>query len=225
LVGLVHPLWVIIPALDEEATLSQVVLQLKGLGAQVIVVDDHSSDRTADIAAAAGAIVIRSDRNQGYDASISKGLNAAFEAGAFVAVTCDADGQHRSADIGRVAEPLLAGRLALCAGIRNSYNRSIERMLGLPSRLIFGTPDPFCGLKGYSRSFWQECGPFPPDLMIGTLPLVWAACRRSQVGFIPILVSHRADRPRFGRTFSASWKLACAFGRALWAYANSSRRA
>jgi glycosyltransferase involved in cell wall biosynthesis len=224
-VGPVPSLWVVIPALNEETTLSQVVLGLKGLGAEVLVVDDHSSDRTADIASSAGATVIRSLQNQGYDASISTGLNAAFEAGALVAVTCDADGQHQSGDIIRMAEPLLAGRVALCVGIRDHYNRSIERILGIPSKWIFGTPDPFCGLKGYTRSFWHDCGPFPSDLMVGTLPLVWAARRKIDIEFISIQISPRADRPRFGRTLLASWKLTIAFSRALWAYANSSRRA
>jgi glycosyltransferase involved in cell wall biosynthesis len=217
--------WVVIPALNEEATISKVVIGLIAIGATVCVVDDHSSDHTATLAESAGALVLRSPSHQGYDASISTGVNAAFNAGAALAITCDADGQHRPDDVRRLTNLLLSGEVAVCAGIRDHYNRRIERVLGVPSRWLFGTPDPFCGLKGYTRNFWQDHGPFPRDLMIGTLPLVWAARNKAAVAYIPVQIEARIDYPRFGRNFLASCRLLAAFYRTLWAYVSSSWRA
>ena len=67
---------IIIPAFNEEAAIGEVVRDLKGTlaGAEIIVIDDGSSDRTAEAASAAGAHVVRHGGNRGYGAAIKTGI-------------------------------------------------------------------------------------------------------------------------------------------------------
>ncbi|WP_320045041.1 glycosyltransferase family 2 protein [uncultured Desulfobacter sp.] len=89
---------IIVPAYNEEEAIFNVVSELneKFPDYELIVVDDGSIDRTCELAKKAGAKVIKHSKNWGYGASLKTGiLNAAGE----YVVTCDADGQHRVADI------------------------------------------------------------------------------------------------------------------------------
>jgi glycosyltransferase involved in cell wall biosynthesis len=98
---------VIIPALNEEATVEEVVRDLRQTGSwyEILVVDDGSSDRTAARASAAGARVIRQPYRKGNGAAVKAGLRAAT--GQFVLIM-DADGQHRPADARRLVGQLEA---------------------------------------------------------------------------------------------------------------------
>jgi glycosyltransferase involved in cell wall biosynthesis len=217
----------VIPALNEIATISGVVAAVREVADRVVVVDDGSSDGTGEAAAAAGALVIRHDRPLGYDRAISDGLNEAFRTGAVAAITTDADGQHRIEDVYRVALPVVSGGNAFSGGVRDRYNRAIEALVGLLARPLYGTSDPFCGLKCYHRSLFERFGPFPSDVNIGSLPLVWVRRARLPRTFVPITSGRRHDRPRFASMLSGGAILATAFLRTLIAdltYANSSRK-
>lgn len=89
----------VIPALNEEKRLGPVVAGCRRLGLAVYVVDDGSTDRTADVAAEAGAAVVRHEVNRGKGAAMESGAARAgadgFEAVAFL----DADGQHDPAEL------------------------------------------------------------------------------------------------------------------------------
>ncbi|HEY2848233.1 MAG TPA: glycosyltransferase family 2 protein [Gemmatimonadaceae bacterium] len=218
----------VIPALNEIATIGRVVSGVREVAECVIVVDDGSTDGTGDAARAAGAVVVRHDRPLGYDTAIAEGLNEAFRLGAVAAITTDADGQHRIDDVRRVAQPVLAGGRAFSAGVRDHYNRAVEGLLGIVARPLYGTRDPFCGLKCYHRTLFERMGPFPSGMNVGSLPLAWVRRNRLSAEFIPITSGARHDQPRFGTMFRASAKLAVAFFRTLWAdltYTSSARRA
>lgn len=218
----------VIPALNECVTIGEVVSRAATVADRVIVVDDGSRDGTGEVAHAAGAHVIRHDAPRGYDCAIAEGLNAAFHLGAVAAVTLDADGQHRIEDVSRIAEPVMRGDVQFCGGVRDVYNRPIEALLGLIAGPLYGTRDPFCGLKCYHRQLFEQCGPFPTAMHVGTLPFAWIRRHRLPFRFLPIHVQRRADQPRFGSMVRASLKLAGAFLRTLRAdlfYASSSRSA
>ncbi len=86
---------ILVPALDAARTVGDVVRGLvQGIDAPVVVIDDGSTDATADVARAQGATAIRHARNLGKGAAIRTGLRKALRRGCDVAVVVDADGQH-----------------------------------------------------------------------------------------------------------------------------------
>ena len=103
-------LLVVIPALNEEATVAAVVRAARGsLGADVLVVDDGSSDRTAEIAQAAGAWVLSHPFNLGVGAALRSGFRYAAERGYPTVLQLDADGQHDPAFAAALLAPLEDG--------------------------------------------------------------------------------------------------------------------
>jgi glycosyltransferase involved in cell wall biosynthesis len=99
--------YVVIPAYNEGSVISFVVGEVKQAGYAVVVVDDGSSDATAEEARTAGAVVINHPFNLGQGAALQTGIDYALAQSAEVIVTFDADGQHRLSDISRLAEALL----------------------------------------------------------------------------------------------------------------------
>src|SRR5713101_5594916 len=84
---------IVIPAFNESATIVSVV-QSAGRYGGAIVVDDGSTDNTAELAIHAGAVVVSHGRNRGYDAALNTGFKRAAELGTEIIITVDADGQH-----------------------------------------------------------------------------------------------------------------------------------
>jgi glycosyltransferase involved in cell wall biosynthesis len=157
-----------IPALDEERTVAEVVRgvprSIPGVGSvEVVVVDDGSSDRTAEVAAQAGARVIRHPRTLGVGAAFHSALVHGIENGADVIATLDADGQFDPADIPRLIEPVLSGEADFATAsrfldpdlvpdmprIKRWGNHMMSRLI---SRLAGQTlHDVSCGMRCYGR--------------------------------------------------------------------------
>jgi len=101
--ALTKDLTIIIPALNEADVIGVVVSELvKNIRkAEIIVVDDGSTDETGKLATEAGARVIRHDNSCGYGAALRTGVMASERE---YVLFCDADGQHTSSDVLRVME-------------------------------------------------------------------------------------------------------------------------
>ena len=102
---------VIVPALNEQATIAHVVaeVQCKVPDADVLVVDDGSSDRTGQAARAAGALVAQLPYNLGVGGAMRLGYRFAAERGYTYAVQIDADGQHDPRFVPALLDRLDAG--------------------------------------------------------------------------------------------------------------------
>lgn len=113
---------VVMPALNEaenlDVLLHRIPRQLAGLNVVPIVVDDGSTDSTRDICRRDGAVVITHPINQGGGAALRLGYQVAFDTGASIVVTMDADGQHDPAEMERLVEPIAAGRADFVIGSR-----------------------------------------------------------------------------------------------------------
>jgi glycosyltransferase involved in cell wall biosynthesis len=109
---------VILPAYNEEVAIGSIVLLTRKYADSVIVVDDGSSDRTADVARKAGAEVIVHEVNKGKGRALKTGFTAAVALGADIIVTMDSDGQHNPADIPKLVEPILKGEADMVNGSR-----------------------------------------------------------------------------------------------------------
>ncbi len=161
----------VIPAFNEEAAIATVVegmiRMLKATGGEfeVIVVDDCSSDRTAEIAAECGAKVIRHARNRGYGASLKTGIRKAKYG---LIATADADGQHDADQLAGLLVEL--GDADVAIGARR---RSHVPLVRKPGKLIlkwvanwvtgWNIPDLNSGLRVMRREVILECMHLAPD--------------------------------------------------------------
>jgi glycosyltransferase involved in cell wall biosynthesis len=119
-----------LPAHDEAATVASVVARVPpvvaGHRVHCVVVDDGSSDSTAEAASRAGAEIVAHDRNRGLGAAVRTGLRLGVERGAAAVAFCDADGEYDPAELDRLVAPVLDGRADYVVG---------SRFAGLPSRM------------------------------------------------------------------------------------------
>ncbi len=122
----------VIPAVDEEATIGAVVRGLRARGVGTVLVGDNGSrDRTAEVAAAAGAIVVCAPQ-RGYGAACRSALRA-VPPGARAIVFCDADGADDLDRLLAICVPVLAGEQDLVVGSR-ALGTATPGALSLPQR-------------------------------------------------------------------------------------------
>lgn len=163
-----------------------------------IVVDDGSTDTTAEIAAASGAVVLRHGRNRGYDAALESGFREAQRLGFDTVVTLDADGQHDPGLVGRLLGALDAGA-DLAVGVRDRRARCSEYLFAWYTRWRWGLRDPLCGLKAYRMTVFARLGHFDSYGSIGTELLLFAARCGFRIAQVDFHVGDRKGQPRFGR--------------------------
>jgi glycosyltransferase involved in cell wall biosynthesis len=128
---------VIVPAYNEEASLPGVLRDLsEGLpDADVLVVNDGSRDRTAEIAREKGVKVLDLPFNLGIGGAVQAGYLYAKQGGYDVAVQFDGDGQHLAGEIQQLLEPIAADRADMAIGSRflnpGRYRAPLFRKLGI----------------------------------------------------------------------------------------------
>jgi glycosyltransferase involved in cell wall biosynthesis len=125
---------VVIPTWNEQASVGNVVGEVRAHGYQALVVDDGSTDRSAELAERAGATVLRLPVNLGVGGALRCGFRFAVTEGYTTVVQCDADGQHDPADIARLLEVMQANDLELVVGSRFAGG-SEDRQVGFVRRL------------------------------------------------------------------------------------------
>jgi len=128
-----HKVSVVIPAFNESRFIGSVVLGLKRYPVDILVVDDGSSDNTAEIAQAAGAEVLRLPANQGKGAALNAGLAHIRQAAPDAIAIIDADGQHLPEELEQVVRPILEGEADIVIG-----SRYLQGTSNTPSHRIFG---------------------------------------------------------------------------------------
>ena len=138
---------VVIPALNEEATIADVVRAVpRQVASDVIVVDNGSDDRTVERAREAGARVVRELR-RGYGSACSAGVRA-LAADCEIVVFIDGDGSEYPELMGKLVEPILKGTHDFVLGSRLRGRREpgsmsfpqvfAGRMIGLMLRALYG---------------------------------------------------------------------------------------
>lgn len=117
-----------IPAYNEEKTIAKVILAAKKYVSEVIVCDDGSTDMTAEIAQALGAIVIKHGCNMGYGTSLRTLFQKARELKADIMITLDADAQHDPSQIPKLIKPILNGEADIVIGSRFLDEKSLKEL-------------------------------------------------------------------------------------------------
>jgi glycosyltransferase involved in cell wall biosynthesis len=143
----------ILPAFNEEISIGSMVLHAREHAERVLVVDDGivddgSSDRTAEIARFAGAEVICHQKNMGKGAALRTGFALAGQNGAKVIVTMDTDGQHDPEEIPKLVAPILQGEADMVNGSRylNGKDRNTPFYRRIGQNVLDKVTNLNCGL-------------------------------------------------------------------------------
>jgi glycosyltransferase involved in cell wall biosynthesis len=124
------PIVLFLPAHNEEASVAAVVARVPshvfGHPVHCVVIDDGSDDRTAAVAAAAGAAVITLGRHSGLGAAVRVGLAEGVQRRAAAVAFCDADGEYAPEQLAELVAPILLGDVDYVVGSR--FAGRIERM-------------------------------------------------------------------------------------------------
>jgi glycosyltransferase involved in cell wall biosynthesis len=127
----------IVPALNEEGSIVSVIEGIRAFdpGFEIVVVADGSTDRTPQMAEAAGATVLRLPFNLGIGGAVQTGFRYAYENGFQLAVRLDGDGQHDPQELPSILAPVLADEADICVGSRfageASFRSTRSRRLGI----------------------------------------------------------------------------------------------
>jgi hypothetical protein len=128
----------VVPARNEEDAVAGVVTELRAFhpALDVLVVDDGSTDATAERAAAAGAAVVRLPFNLGIGGAVQTGFKYALVHGYETVVRLDGDGQHDPGQIPKLLEPLERGEADVVIGSRfaggnGEYRPPLARRAGI----------------------------------------------------------------------------------------------
>jgi glycosyltransferase involved in cell wall biosynthesis len=198
-------------ALTLPGTLRELPTSIPGIDEiEVLIVDDGSSDGTADVARSLGVRhVVQFERNRGLAAAFTAGLEASVRAGADIIVNTDADNQYQATDIARLVEPILARRAELVVGDRGVgalANFSwLKRKLQVLGSWVLGraaeleTPDATSGFRALSREAALR------TLILSNYSytlesLIQAGARRAAVEFVPIGINPQTRPSRLMRS-------------------------
>ena len=134
--------YVVIPAFNEETTITEVIKDLQAHRFRnIIVVDDHSKDATFNVAETAGAEALHHVANRGQGAALKTGIDYALHCGAEHIVTFDADGQHQAKDLQNMLSHLKENTHDIIVGSRflegSKSNIPMFRKVILKGGLVF----------------------------------------------------------------------------------------
>jgi glycosyltransferase involved in cell wall biosynthesis len=156
-----------IPAWNEEEqlpeTLAAIPSDVDGIDElEVLVIDDGSSDRTAEVARERGAVVIQMPVHRGLAVAFSTGLRNSVERGADIIVNTDADNQYDARDISALVQPILEGSAQMAIGDRqvatlghfSPLKRLLQKVGSWVVRRLSGTAvrDATSGFRAFSRA-------------------------------------------------------------------------
>ncbi|OQX84244.1 MAG: hypothetical protein B6D53_00375 [Candidatus Omnitrophica bacterium 4484_49] len=188
---------VLIPAYNEEKNIASTIGELNSnlQVSEIVVIDDGSEDRTADIAREMGAKVIRLDKNCGKGSALRKGFDYALNTSARLIFTMDADGQHRACDILKLYTHYIKFRSHIVVGnrmnnplnmpiIRRFTNRVMSRVISIMAGIKI--PDSQCGLKLISRDVLENINITSRKFEVESELLLQAARKGYRIDFVDI---------------------------------------
>jgi len=205
----------VIPAYNEARHIAKVVTGVRPYVQEVVVVDDCSADDTANLAAGAGALVLRHPINRGQGAALQTGDEFALARGADIIVHFDADDQFVAAEIPDMTAPILNGQADIVFGSRflgKTANLPIlKRYLVLPlarlfNRLFFGLSlsDPQNGFRALNRTAAAAITISNREMAHATEIQAEAQAAGLKISEIPVTVIYH----EFGQRFSGGLKIA-----------------
>ncbi len=195
---------VIIPAYNEEATIYNVVSNVKqcSLEVDVLVINDGSKDRTSEKALLAGAKVINLSQNVGIGGAVQTGYLYALYNNYDIAVQIDGDGQHNPKYLSKLIQPLLENTADMTIGSRfleeTGYSPSFFRNIGIKyfSRLvssIIHKPilDTTSGFRAVNRKTIELFANYYPSDYPEVETIVYGSSKGVRVNEVPVSMNYR----------------------------------
>lgn len=191
----------VIPAYNEAGNIRAVIEDLKSFRGDILVVNDGSTDNTAEIARGMGAHVVSHPFNLGIGGTVQTGLKYAFENGYDMAIQFDGDGQHRGDQIFKIVELVERGEADLVIGSRTlpgGYKMGVARFIGsrmfhLLIRALSGhaVEDPTSGFRCYGKKTIRLFSRFYTDDYPEVESIVTAARSGLRLVEVPVLMRGR----------------------------------
>lgn len=206
----------IIPAFNEAKRVGAVVAGAKPFVGVVIVVDDGSSDETAEAARQAGAVVLRHVQNCGAGAATMTGVEYARQQGFDCIVTIDADGQHAASDIPKLLQCIAEGSdLAIANRFSSKSNIPLIRRFAnaIGNLLTFAVtglllPDTQCGFKAFGPKALRDVDIKMSGFEFCTEIIREAATHKWKIASIPSKVVYSEYTLAKGQSFANGIKTA-----------------
>lgn len=201
-----------LPVFNEANTVAPVLDQVLKFSEQVLVVDDGSTDGTAEILKGRSDInVVTHEVNRGYGAALITAFDYAVENEFDILVTIDCDGQHEPQRIPEFVEACLQDGVDIVSGSRYlkefdgdsqppeqrmKINRKITGLLN--ERLGLDLTDTFCGFKAYKVSALARMNLTEPGYAMPLELWVQAVCLALNVVELPVPLIYLDEKRSFG---------------------------
>jgi glycosyltransferase involved in cell wall biosynthesis len=211
---------VVIPARNEVESIGPVVAEVVRLhpGFDVVVIDDASTDGTAEAARKAGARILRAPISLGYGGAVQTGLKYAYRHGYDLVIMMDADGQHDPAYIGVLLEGVDEYDMVIGSRFRGveAYRIPFVRRLGMKvfSRIASGITgrritDTSSGFQALRRGVFGlfALGSYPVDFPDADT-IIWVARHGFKVGEVAVKMHQRTAGTSMISGLGASLKYA-----------------
>jgi glycosyltransferase involved in cell wall biosynthesis len=209
----------VVPALNEERTVAEVVEAARRLGYDVCVVDDGSRDRTAERAAAAGAEVLRLPVNLGVGGALRCGFRWAVTNGYDVVVQVDADGQHDPAQVQELVDVLQDSGADMVVGSRfvsgagaytvHGARRLAMRILSMRVARVghVNVVDSSSGFRAIRRPLLERfASDYPVEYLGDTVEaLIEAGCAGARIVEHPIVMAPRVHGEASAGAIRSLW--------------------
>lgn len=196
---------VLIPSYNEARTIGHIVAELILKGFIVYVVDDGSSDDTARLAHAEGAVVVKHRKNMGKGASLREGFRHIVKKGFDAVIIMDGDGQHLASDIGNFMEKMDATGADIVIGNRMldvssmpKERKYTNRFMSYLISLISGqrVPDSQCGYRLIKTEVLKKVTLEASNYEIESEMIIRASRAGFRIESVPIKTIYKGEKSR-----------------------------
>jgi len=189
----ISKLAIVIPARNEEKTIKKVIFSLKKYG-DILVIDDHSSDKTQKIIKKLKIKFIRNKKNLGYEETVLKGIKHLLKKKYKYIATFDADDEHDP----KFFENLNRyKKFDLIIGKREKFNRISEYIFSFFTKKLYKIEDPLSGLKVYSCNILKKIY-LNNERLLNTFLIFKIINQKGKIFHKKLIVKKRQDNSRIG---------------------------
>jgi glycosyltransferase involved in cell wall biosynthesis len=189
---------VVIPCLNEQSKIADMVTKMSQYVDKVIVSDDNSTDNTIESALKAGACVVRNNGKRGFGSNTMNGIKEALKNGFDIIMTIDGDGQHYPSETWVLIAPIESGETDIVIGSRFIKNNSVipnYRKLGIKIITLacnVGSKTKFtdaqCCFRAYKKEFFEKVAIEELDFNFSVETLIKARFMGYRMKEVPVTV-------------------------------------